>query len=144
MTKRHETLGITFAELGALLGTRELLKADMLEHDPRHVTKPGTHEFDMNTACKPNGECGTVSCIGGTMALIMGKNIGEADLYVRDTSTEVVGGKSPALGKLFYPGRDGYSGDWSAITPAQAIAAIDNFLAGGHPRWMEVLDDNEQ
>lgn len=131
----HERLGITFAELGALYGTLGMLRAEVLEfiENPADDPTPGTHVFDMDTTCKSNGECGTVACIGGTMALIMGKNLRDASAYVHDA-------RSLSLGKLFYPTRDGWNGYYGDITPEHAIQAIHNFLMGRGPQWCIVMD----
>lgn len=133
----HEKLRITFRELGALLGTRNMLAANLLEHDGQyHSDADDSHRFDMSTQCKVNG-CGTISCIGGTMAFIMG--IDEID-YVGTGFTH--GNHSPVLRSLFFPTDLPMSVDnWHKITPAQAVKAIDNFLNTGKPNWVEAFKD---
>ncbi len=121
MAKDHTELGISFAELGALYGVRAMLVAGVL----RTTLKPDTHVFDMECTWKPNGECGSIACIGGTMALIMGYNRAACAAYVG-------GQENPNLELLFYPDE---SRDWDWITPKIAVKAIDNFLATGLPKW---------
>jgi hypothetical protein len=131
----HRKLGISFAELGALLGTRELLKAEALKHagDPDYVyEKPpdDEHHFNMNVSISKKG-CGTVSCIGGTMALIMGKHENDVNAYVH--------GKKGRLHDLFYP--NGINCRWEAIPPEIAVEAIDRFLAGKRIDWPTLTRD---
>lgn len=133
--KTHQELGITFAEYGALLGTRAMLVEEVLRFTPEKVTVPNIHAFNMGIACIGHS-CGSVSCIGGTMGLIMGKGRDGADAYTYEHGYHT-------LGPLFFPGRDrstvGYDVDYNVITPAQAVAAIDNFLNTGKPNWGAVL-----
>ena len=141
----HEKLGITFAELGALYGTRALLAAGVLTgtdecmiHDDSDTElqyneiENGVHRFNMNVAAKGQG-CASISCIGGTMGLIMGKTVGEAHHYVgsfdrRGNSYTDPKVHSRPLHALFFPEID--ADDWARIKPDQAIEAIDNFLSG--------------
>jgi hypothetical protein len=127
----HEKRGITFPEYGALLGTRAMLAAGTLEHGKacHTVPLPHEHQFDMNKSCFAYG-CGTVSCIGGTMALIMGMSPSTARSYVSNSSE--------TLRDLFYP-QDLHSTKWHRITPRQAVKAIDNWLRTGKPMWKNVL-----
>lgn len=67
--KSHEKLGITFAEFGALLGTKALLEQNMLKYqDYNRLARngfayidvvPGEHVFNMNIACKGFERSGT-------------------------------------------------------------------------------------
>lgn len=137
MSYDHKKLGISFAELGALLGTRALLAAEALKHTPYRKTKVGAHLFNMAIICDRDDECGTVSCIGGTMALIMGMDHDQAEDYVAG----ILEG-TPTLRPLFYPDHDftdGRAVEYHPITTKQAIAAIDNFLKGRGPQWKKVL-----
>ena len=136
----HERLGITFAEFGALLGTEAMLREHNLQHTPvRYAQDKHSHKFNMALACDFNG-CGTVSCIGGTMALIMGMNMRENVLdYVGIRLGE--GRHSPALKPLFFPPKEDVLGiEWDAITPAQALKAIANFKKDRHPRWKQIIN----
>ena len=132
----HERLGITFAEFGALLGTGAMLREHNLQHTPvRSVQDKHSHKFNMGMACDVNG-CGTVSCIGGTMALIMGMNVREkTQAYVGGVF--VSGNHSPALKPLFFPNVRGI--EWDAITPAQALKAIANFKKDRKPCWKQII-----
>ena len=132
----HERLGITFAEFGALLGTEAMLREHNLQYTPvRYAQDKHSHKFNMALSCDFNG-CGTVSCIGGTMALIMGKISPMA--YVGHAF--VSGNHSPALKPLFFPPRKELLGvEWDSITPAQALKAIANFKKDRHPRWKQII-----
>ena len=125
--KNHERLDLSFAEFGALLGARTLLATGALVHG----TKPDgkIHAFDMGFACRTK-DCGSVACIGGTMAQIMGMNDDDAVSYVADKEAY------DPIGKLFYPPDNII---YETITPRQAIKAIDNFLATGKPLWNKIL-----
>lgn len=135
----HEKLKITFQELGALLGTRAMLDTQLLPKTPKnHVSQynlpDNRHEFNMNYACIRGGECGTVSCIGGTMALIMGE---DPDDYVGKYGHGSIGG---VFRTLFYPEVRGETlHSFATITAKQGVKAIDNFLQCGTPRWERVL-----
>ena len=82
MTKKYANLPITFAELGALLGTEQLLKNKLIKHATYQIPRGDAHEFNMDVTCRVSG-CASVSCIGGTMAQIMGLNASDATYYVR-------------------------------------------------------------
>ncbi len=133
----HEKLGLSFQEYGALLATREMLK----RKDIVHITQEGgqngkAHVFNMNHTGSKNDACGTISCIGGTMAFIMGEN---PDNYVS------TGGLNLGLQELFFPDYDrkkgGHSHDilYETISAKQAVKAIDNYLKYGSPRWRSIL-----
>lgn len=126
----HEKRGITFQEMGALLGVREMLARGLLK-DPGALHEDGAHDFNMNIPCRLDGHCGTVACIGGTMALLMGQL--SPSRYVAG------GGLNGKLGRLFYP--DTALVQWQSITPAQAVRAIDNWLDNGNPRWRSATSD---
>jgi hypothetical protein len=81
--KMPEELGLTLQQYGALLGTKELLERKVLTHTltPEQAVNKGvgiTTGFNMavwqEKSCALNKECDTVSCIGGTMDLLMGNN----------------------------------------------------------------------
>lgn len=128
MTKHlHERRKITFIELGALLGTRALLAGKHLGHSKSTFARSKTHLFNMGVACART-ECGTVSCIGGTVALIMG--LDQIHNYVCHTRSE-------SLHHLFFPPEGCL--DWNSATPAVAVKAIDNWLKTGHPGWRKLL-----
>lgn len=132
----HHELEITFAELGALLGTREMMKQQLLIGTCSSEVLPKEHLFNMNISLL-FAECGTVACIGGHMALIMDvadKEIKYANkASINETAWRYVGEKaSRALLKLFYPHP---LTSWEFITRECAIEAIDNFLNTGNPQW---------
>lgn len=141
MTHQHQKLGITFAEFGALLGTREMLKLDLITNADCPLPLEQAHVLNMNTTVSVY-DCGSIGCLGGHMALIMGLSAGQADAYVTNGRCRKHGGAvaSPALHDLFYPS-DIY--DWEGITPAMAIDAIDNFLKDGNPHWDDVAHTHD-
>jgi len=129
----HDKLGITFAEHGALIGTRYMLAGGILKHTPGvfGVGHGNKHSFNMSISCDVVG-CGSVSCIGGTMAMIMGmRDPYDAEHYVCNAWGE--------LGKLFYPNHPSVS--MYDITVEQSIRAIDNFLTTGRAKWHKVLGE---
>jgi hypothetical protein len=128
MKHLHEKRGISFAELGALLGVRTLLANGLLAHVPYRNHGRSGHRFNMAVACSTNDQCGSVQCIGGAMGVIMG--------YDKDGAVRYVENASGGLSKLFFPPQD-YR--YVAIEPKQAIKAIDNFLKVGKPLWEKVL-----
>jgi hypothetical protein len=119
----HKELRLSYAELGALLGTREMLRTKTLKDaHGRSFADDDEHLFNMGDACVIY-VCGSVACIGGTMAQIMGKNASEAMRYVASSS-----GK---LRELFFPKPPKGSVhdlDYDKIKPTEAVVAIDNFL----------------
>lgn len=130
----HERRHITFAEYGALLGTRAMLALNALTTTDNGCLVAGEHKFNMRRALLVK-DCGTVGCIGGHMALIMGKTDNNAPHFCGPdlTATEYVEtGRSDSLLALFYPPRE-YN--YKKITPAQAVKAIDNWLRTGEPMW---------
>lgn len=133
MKHLHEKRGVTFQELGALLGVRGLLALKLVTHAKTSMPSPGKHQMSMNVACKTNGDCGSVGCIGGTMAFLMGKSSSGATWYVGLRGR--IGEASPAFQELFFP--KGIE-DWDTITTEHMLKAIDNWLGNGHPRWVAV------
>ena len=129
----HDKLGITFAEHGALIGTRYMLAAGILKHTPHMlgVDHGNKHGFNMGVCCDVVG-CGSVSCIGGTMAMIMG-------MRERIRATHYVSYARGELGKLFYRGYQNVN--MHNITVEQSIRAIDNFLTTGRAQWHKVLGE---
>jgi hypothetical protein len=130
----HERRKITFAEYGALLGTRAMLVMKALTHTKKRDVTPHKHQFNMAVQCKL-GECGSIGCIGGTMALIMGKSEIDAVEYVGTCNR--IGTASKSFKELFFPpsGQD----YWEDITPAQSVVAIDNWLKTGKPNWKKAI-----
>jgi len=109
----------------------------MLERGEFHKNDFSTHEygFNMNLCVYPLGrnqswglsgqKCGTVACIGGWVAMMMGKE------STRDI-IEYVHGRNP-LRRLYWPNIN--MGDYTNITTAQAAHAVSNFLTTGNPDW---------
>lgn len=118
-------------ERAALSRVAQFLREDALHVEnfpPAHLGDVG---FNMQTACINRFDCGTIACIGGHAWLV--ENPGDyrgADEYVCATE------EGSPLDALYRP-RAGVH--WSRITPSQAAAAIDNYLAAGDPKWREVM-----
>lgn len=139
MKSLHQRRRITFAELGALYGTLGMLQAGELtyhEAPASYETLPrgSKHLFNMRVSCRIEG-CGSIGCIGGAMAMIMGLDADKAVDYVGGGITQH-GDHSPALSLLFFPPDDM---DWDDIKPRHAIKAIKNFLDYGKPLWAQVM-----
>ena len=148
----HERLGITFQEFIALLGTQAMLKSRKLRYVNRrkngkygtYTPKPHVHAFNMNVACNMQ-ECGSVSCIGGTMGIAMGLSTDEARAYTDGSFNMRDIYRSSSLAPLFFPSEDptvkypGETIDFDTITMTQALKAIANFLKLGYPRWGKIL-----
>ena len=115
---------LSFAEKGAMLGTRELLDKGLV----RAV------EFNMNLSCVSSNEyigCGTIACIGGTMGQIMYPgDLNKAHRYVMGIE------EGEPIHRLFFPD---YRINYEKITRAEAVKAIDNFIAKGDPKWMSIV-----
>ncbi len=132
--KNHSKLGLSFAEFGALLGTRTMLANNaVVDAKGVHETDEKTHKFNMSVPCNAR-RCGSVACIGGTMAQIMGMDAIDASSYVYEREPGTA--KETPISRLFYP-PEKY--DFDKITPAHAVKAIDNFLATGKPNWTKIL-----
>jgi hypothetical protein len=125
----HEKLGISFQELGALLGVRNMLAAGLLI--PNADDYPdGSHVFSMHHPGMVYG-CGSVGCIAGSMAILMGHK--QPMTYTNQFDQDSLRGKDK-IAALFYP-RAPNAAMWSDITPKMAVRAIDNFLNYGDPKW---------
>jgi len=135
---------ITPREHEALVTVRDALAAGEFRHS-RITEGPDGPTFNMRSTCL-SGDCGTIACIGGWMAITMlglarEKPVSyENQTQVFDFVTDYGDGEllpsSPSLMGLFYP--PGAREDeewWDFITPAYAVEAIDNFLRDGDPRW---------
>lgn len=147
----HDELGITFVELGTLLGTRAMLDLGVLQHldIPDNVDTSaaadeigGAHVFNMNVPCKLNKECGSIHCIGGTMAVLMGLNEENSDYYVAQGAAGARPGflgHSENLRDLFFPP----GVEYNSITPQEAVKVIDTFLTTGVVDWSSVRTPDE-
>ena len=135
----HEKLGITFHELLALYGVREALKQGAIVHKHRPAGAltatevcadiENAHVFNMAYPGNTNAKCGSVACIGGYMALVMGLDMFKyvhSNWWGDNTKTK---SHSLALRPLFWP----MHLQLDPITPSQAVMAIDRFLAGKVP-----------
>lgn len=143
MPKRKQPLNkvrkVAFRELGALYAVRAMIVSGVMTHERDCFSQrtQNAHTLNMGVAGECSYGCGTMSCIGGTMAIIMGLEPGN---YVTGPlGSHVFDGinRSAALEDLFYPPGDMSS--YYAITAKQMLAAIDNWLATGKPKWKSVL-----
>ena len=84
-------------------------------------------------------DCGTCGCIGGMADILRG--VGALTALERDEEeTAEWLGLSPGIGQsLFYGGSTETGFRYEEITAADAIAAIDNVILHGEPRWLEVI-----
>jgi hypothetical protein len=138
-THPHEKLDITFPEYITLLGVRDALALGTIEHEAGDADDSSSedmackvgkrHVFNMALPGAVNTHCGSVGCIGGYMALAMGKNM---DDYVSNKFYDGIGRSyhSAALHGLFYPP---HHVDYSEVTAKQALKAITRFLDGKDP-----------
>lgn len=136
MAMTAAALGIERKEFNALGRVRDGLRENRYIHvpSPESRLKPlAKGGFNMSEPCEAY-QCGTVSCIGGCVALEMKMNAGDARAYVCSKSHD-----TSALNKLYYPEA---LEDWPAITPKQAARAIDNFLNTGDPQWARIASRN--
>lgn len=126
-----EGLRITQAEHSAILEIRDLFAKGVFKHDPHgDVDKPDG--FSMDAAIRETN-CGTTCCIGGWMWHAMDR---DRTTQSATPTRYVHWEKSQALHALFFPDFDDIDDmAYSDITPGAALAAIDSFLATGHPDW---------
>lgn len=118
-------LGLRDIEHAALVRVLGMLERGELRHHP--WSPPWQNPLSPRSFCglfnmshwAENTECGTVACIGGTAELIGGFTFSSIfDNHALDT--------------LFYPPR---SLRYEIITPAQAAAALRNYLTHGAADW---------
>ena len=128
-------LNISDEEFVALVKVLGMLERGELRHGKNHA-RGGEKLFNMGTACREdvdeNHQCGTVACIGGWAATLMGKNHWGAMRYVLRR-----GKRNSPLHALYYPPKY----DMNCITTEQAAQALRNFLFGGKadPDWASVM-----
>lgn len=101
--------------------------------------------FDMNTWNSPTlamakrvnaapvHRCGSVGCIGGWGELLFGAWSGAWSGAVPE-----LGLSERQANALFYPYALG-DRNWDKITQKQAMAAIDNVIACGWPKWKKAI-----
>lgn len=143
--KTAAQLGLTEGELEALIKVRDLLDAGLIEHDPdsndNNHNRPTQPRFDIGVI-REERSCGTTLCIGGWTKLIdLGIAANErGHLPISSSSKDIIDtfvmDAAGGLRNLFYPNS---IGDWDKITPKRAVAAINNVLEFGYPKWRKVL-----
>jgi len=125
--KTPADLKISDAEFGALVKV-----LGMLERGDLKTVEygPPTGPFDFNMSCSGiSSECGTVACIGGWVAVLMGRKGDDIARYVNDQESDGV------LAPLYWPDE---VGALDATAP-QASVALRNYLTHGEPRWDEAM-----
>lgn len=140
--KTSQELGITEQERDALIKVKEFLKklsppknyASRVNHEDDELETPGEARFNMNREVA-RYDCGTGCCIGGWMSLYMQgvplrRNVVLTQEQVNAARRYVIN-RPDELNDLFYPNRI----DYDAITPADAIAQIEQFLRTGEATW---------
>lgn len=144
----HEERGVTLAEFIALLGVRNMLATGLISHSTSKFACAHKHTFNMETQGEVH-ECGSVGCIGGYMALVLGKVTPEDQQRVNRGMARYVGNgisngsHSPSLRELFFPyaiDKRLYPVPFERFTPFMAVDAIDNWINTGKPNWQAVYD----
>lgn len=125
---KPEALGVSRAEWSALAAVLGMLERGELCHGNEAVGQA----FCMS-ATFAKDDCGTIGCIGGYVAMLMGES--SPDDYIcqyRD---------SGALTKLYFPRKPdgGLLPTLYQVTTEQAAIALRNFLATGEPDWREAI-----
>lgn len=143
--KTAAQLGLTESELDALLRVRDLLDAGLIEHDPERNNpdhdRPTKPRFDIGVIHEDRS-CGTTLCIGGWTKLIdLGIDTDEGGhLPISSRSKDIIDlfvmDAKDGLRNLFYPNA---IDKWDRITPKRAVAAINNFVETGFPKWRQVV-----
>lgn len=123
--KTARQLGITSKELDVLMDVRNKLCSGEYKHVV--INMLGT---SMDDTCRTGfnmriWDCGTACCIGGWM---------NRECY--EWGPKHSPKHSSALQRLFYPDLD--PNKWSSLSTCDAVAAIDNFVETGDPKWAEV------
>lgn len=136
-----EALGVTDAELDALIKVLGMLEREELRHaifDVRALFVPVTAPrsqvpwdglFNMVSWNSCVAECGTVCCIGGAAEIV--GSLPRRSLSVRRDNNS-------ALERLFFS-VTATPVEMAKITPAQAAIALRSFLSSGEPRWAEAM-----
>jgi hypothetical protein len=112
--------------------------------------------FDMNVLIEDVEDkenwCGTSCCIAGYVfqqtkefsdVVKKGEELYQWSYKIEQVATDTLGLHSYEAKLLFFI-RDSkgceYSGDWEAITPAQAAKAVRNVIDHGTPMWETILN----
>lgn len=125
----HTDLGITEAEHSALVSVLGMLERDELtlarKLDALNYEPTSERSFHMAITTERH-DCGTVACIGGWAAALMG---------LRHATDFVNYSHSPRLTALFFPP----SCLMDLITPDIAAAGLRAYLTTGKADWAEAL-----
>lgn len=124
----HERLGISLGAYNALLLVRDNLDSGRMKKALlRGYYRGGFDMSSWNASVvgfpRVFGRCNSCMCIGGSIEHILGRAMSGPD--------------RGAMDELFYPYILGKQ-NWRAITPAEAVKAIDNYVGTGNPSWEAV------
>lgn len=152
--KTAEELGITQKELRNLIRVRNMLKHRRVGKAEDAYATQENDAFNMERTCSnfsnryKDHNCGTIMCIGGWMKAF------ELNLSKDATGNLIIDQESAGiihryvktaqgnLRNLFYPNRGGHTlSTFNPVTRKHAVAAIDNFLEHGEPRWEKILPE---
>lgn len=136
---KHEKLGLTLAEYGALLAVRTLLHNGDIVQTHAEVAEDGAHGFNMSVIWDTAPHDGTLGDIAGYMGYIMGMSPAQVRgwaLLHAPTNQWSGSLRDEPLAKLLYP-PPGYA--WDHIGASHTVVAIHSFLEYGEPRWELIL-----
>jgi hypothetical protein len=143
--KTARELQLTDEEYTALIQVKEVLLNEVVLEEALDNKRKTNNLFNMEQACKTDGGCGTVACIGGWMSIIMQRVQPTAKGFYKLTNEQELISHSyvskkdhtrDPIRELFYPGPID-SDYWGQITTRMAVDAIENFLTTGDPNWEE-------
>lgn len=137
----YKELGITEREHQAFITLLGMLERGEITHE-FDASCYGREKmfFNMNDPYRPKYttlgyRCGTVACIGGWAAHLMG--LGDPHGYVNG------GYGSSRLRTLFFPTIEVPDASYDEITTEQAAQALRNYLTRGGAHWAEILSDEQ-
>lgn len=142
--KTHEELGITFREHLAIMGVLTAAKRGVFAPSQPCTNTfqaiHGAHVLDMGTSLHTHA-CGTVGCIGGHVALLLGER-GSTYVMRHDIRRMHDQAAMAPLVLLYFPSvwRKGHwvrrsGSEWGHISLSAIVKAIENFLTGARNPW---------
>jgi len=124
--KSATELKITVEEHTALQQVLQMMEnGEIKDYNPYNVLSEQRGKVLSMPLAYRKYKCGTVACIGGWAAILMGKNPAG---YVGMSF-------SPSLHNLYY-------GKLCDVKVKEAITALRNFLTTGKPNWAETSGSN--
>ena len=127
--KTAEDLKISEAEWSAAISVLGMFERGEIVHQPPKEydwgseTPIAAHSFNMECSGVV-ADCGTIACIGGWIAVLMGRRGGDINEYVNGTGADNL----PLYG-LFWGKTD------PEVTAEQAARALRSYLTTGDARW---------